>query len=109
DPQEAQLQALSELQMQLLDRLGEERRSLAQRNRLPEPLRDLLKELQSLLSAAVSKSEWGPIVAVERYLDALEIQRRRVRRAVETYSSVVGATCQQAVSKQMALLKDGSE
>ena len=109
DPKEAQLQALSKLQMQLLDRLGEERRSLAQRNRLPDPLRDLLKELLSLLSAAVSKSEWGPIVAVERYLDALEIQRRRVRRAVETYSSVVGATCQQAVSKQMALLKEGSE
>lgn len=109
EPDEPLLQGLEELQMRLLDRLINERRSLAQRNRLPDELRDLLRELQTLLADAVVRSEWGSIAAVERYQDALEVQERRVRQAVENYSSVVGATCQQAVSRQMALLKDGSE
>ena len=109
EPDETLLLALEQLQMRLLDRLSEERRSLAQRNRLPDDMRDLLRELQTLLAEAVVNSEWGSIVAVERYQEAFEVQERRVRQAVETYSSVVGATCQQAVSRQMALLKDGSE
>lgn len=108
-PAETLLQALADLQLQLLDRLMDERRSLAQRNRLPDEVRDLLKELQARLASAVVSSRWGSIAAIERYQDALEVQPRRVRQAVETYSSVVGATCQQAVSRQMALLKDGSE
>ncbi|CAN7649811.1 DEAD/DEAH box helicase [Acidovorax delafieldii] len=103
------LLALESLQMRLLDRLMDERRSLAQRNRLPDELRDLLKELQAQLAKALANSDWGLVAAIERYQEALEIQPRRVRQAVETYSSVVGATCQQAVSRQMALLKDGSE
>ncbi|CAM3378875.1 DEAD/DEAH box helicase [Paracidovorax anthurii] len=103
------LQALESLQMRLLDRLMDERRSLAQRNRLPDELRDLLKELQAQLARAVVNSDWGLVAAIERYQEALEVQPRRVQQAVETYSSVVGATCQQAVSRQMALLKDGSE
>lgn len=109
EPDEIMLKALESLQMRLLDRLMDERRSLAQRNRLPDELRDLLKELQSQLASAVVHSEWGSIAAIERYHESLEIQTRRVRHAVENYSSVVGATCQQAVSRQMALLKDGSE
>jgi hypothetical protein len=109
EPNEMLLESLKNLQMRLLDRLMDERRSLAQRNRLPDELRDLLKELQARLASAVIHSEWGAIAAIERYQEALEVQPRRVRSAVETYSSVVGATCQQAVSKQMALLKDGSE
>ena len=109
EPDEMLLQALEGLQLRLLDRLTDERRSLAQRNRLPDEFRDLLKELQVQLASAVVHSEWGSIAAIERYQDALEVQPRRVRNAVETYSSVVGATCQQAVSRQMALLKDGSE
>lgn len=109
EPDETLLQGLEQLQMRLLDRLLDERRSLAQRNRLPDELRDLLKELQTQLASAVVHSEWGSIAAIERYQEALEVQDRRVRHAVETYSSVVGATCQQAVSRQMALLKDGSE
>jgi hypothetical protein len=109
EPDEMLLQALESLQTRLLDRLTDERRALAQRNRLPDELRDLLKELQVHLSSAVVHSAWGSIAAIERYLEALEVQPRRVRHAVETYSSVVGATCQQAVSRQMALLKDGSE
>ena len=103
------LRALESLQMELLDRLMDERRSLAQRNRLPDELRGLLKELQAQLASAVVNSDWGLVAAIERYQEALEVQPRRVRQAVENYSSVVGATCQQAVSRQMALLKDGSE
>lgn len=103
------LKALASLQIGLLDRLMDERRSLAQRNRLTDELRDLLNELQAQLASAVVNSDWGMVAAVERYQEALEIHPRRVRQAVETYSSVVGATCQQAVSRQMALLKDGSE
>lgn len=109
EPNEMLLQALESLQTRLLDRLTDERRSLAQRNRLPDELRDLLKELQAHLGSAVVHSEWGSIAAIERYQEALEVQPRRVRQAVEAYSSVVGATCQQAVSRQMALLKNGSE
>jgi hypothetical protein len=109
EPDETLLRALESLQMRLLDRLMDERRSLAQRNRLPDELRDLLSELQAQLASAVVHSEWGSIAAIERYQEAFEVQPRRVRHAVETYSSVVGATCQQAVSRQMALLKDGSE
>jgi len=109
EPDEMLLQALKSLQMDLLNRLMDERRSLAQRNRLPDALRDMLRELETQLARAVVHSDWGAIDAIEQYQEALEVQPRRVRRAVETYSSVVGATCQQAVSRQMALLKDGSE
>ena len=43
EPNEMLLESLKNLQMRLLDRLMDERRSLAQRNRLPDELRDLLK------------------------------------------------------------------
>jgi energy-coupling factor transporter ATP-binding protein EcfA2 len=108
-PQPALMYELAGLQTRLLDRLFEERRSIAQRNRLPDEIRDLLKELQELLARAVEQSSLGPIAAVDRYREALSTQHGRLRRTVESYSSVVGATCQQAASRQMALLKGGDE
>ncbi len=103
------LQSLSELQKQLLDSLRRNERSTEQRSRLPEAMRVQLKKLDDLLAEKLSTTRLSQAAVLTRYANALEEQPERVRAAVERYSSVVGATCQQAASSQMALLKQGSE
>lgn len=103
------LHHLVELQKQLLDRLRHTERSVAQLSRLPEPLLKQLKVLDKELAAKLSATRLSRAAVLTRYASALEEQPERVKSAVERYSSVVGATCQQAASRQMALLKDGSE
>lgn len=103
------LPKLAELQKQLLDRLRPTELSVAQRSRLPEPMMKQLKELEKELAEKLSATRLSRPAVLTRYASALEEQPERVKAAVERYSSVVGATCQQAASRQMALLKDGSE
>lgn len=103
------LHNLAELQKQLLDRLQHTERSVAQRSRLPDPMLKQLKRLEELLAEKLSATRLSRAAVLTRYTNALEEQPERVKAAVERYSSVVGATCQQAASRQMALLKDGNE
>ena len=103
------LQSLSEMQKQLLDSLRRNERSTEQRSRLPEAMRVHLKKLDDLLAEKLSTTRLSQAAVLTRYANALEEQPERVRAAVERYSSVVGATCQQAASSQMAFLKQGSE
>lgn len=109
EPSAIDLQEILALQQALLIRLKPEHRDLAQRNRLPESVCQLLQALQTELIDRVQASQLGRAAAMQRYVEALEGQPSRVRQAVAQYSAIVGATCQQSVSRQMALLKEGSE
>ncbi|MEY4977735.1 MAG: hypothetical protein RLZZ352_5 [Pseudomonadota bacterium] len=103
------LNQLAALQTQLLDRLRRDECSTVQRSRLPNEMLALLKQLQDGLIDKLSTSRLNRATVLTRYAQALEDQPDRIRATVERYSSVVGATCQQAASRQMALLKEGSE
>ena len=70
------------------------------------------KDVNELLAAACEEFEQryrmspnAPDAAVADYLDQLENNLHSVRRAVLDYSSVFGATCQQAASKIIADVK----
>lgn len=103
------LQSLAILQARILDRLTTDVRTQEERNHLPELVIALLRELRQFLNDKVATSSHGLAGVIERYADALAWNKNRVRTAVEQYSSIVGATCQQSASRQMALLKGGSE
>lgn len=103
------LQSLAELQSRLLDRLANDVRTHDERLQIPEGLRALLKELQEIIQEKVISTPHGRASVLERYADALTSSPSRVRSAVAQYSSIVGATCQQSASRQMALLKEGRE
>ncbi len=109
DPPDSLLQGLAELQKQLLDSLRRNEHSTEQRSRLPESMRLQLKKLDDLLAEKLSTTRLSQAAVLTRYANALQEQPERVRSAVARYSSVVGATCQQAASRQMAFLKQGSE
>ena len=106
---DATLQSLATLQARILDRLTTDVRTHEERNRLPESVIALIRELRQFISEKVATSSHGIAGVIERYADALAWNKNRVRTAVEQYSSIVGATCQQSASRQMALLKGGSE
>lgn len=106
---DATLQSLATLQARILDRLTTDVRTHEERNRLPESVIVLIRELRQFISEKVATSSHGIAGVIERYADALAWNKNRVRSAVEQYSSIVGATCQQSASRQMALLKGGNE
>ena len=106
---DAVLLSLRNLQARLLDRLTTDVRTHEERRQLPDALRGLLKELRQIIQEKLSLTSHGRAMVMERYADALRWQPNRVRAAVEQYSSIVGATCQQSASRQMALLKGGGE
>lgn len=106
---DATLQSLAILQARILDKLTTDVRTHEERNRLPEPVIALIRELRQFINEKVATSSHGIAGVIERYADALAWNKNRVRSAVEQYSSIVGATCQQSASRQMALLKGGNE
>lgn len=106
---QALLQSLSYLQMKLLDRLANDVRTHDERRQLPQSVKLLLNELHELVQDKMHSTPHGRAMVLERYADALENNPGRVRSAVAQYSSIVGATCQQSASRQMALLKEGQE
>lgn len=103
------LQSLAIFQARVLDRLKTDVRTYEERSRLPEPVSALIRELRQFINDKVATSSHGIAGVIERYADALAWNKNKVRTAVEQYSSIVGATCQQSASRQMALLKGGSE
>lgn len=103
-----QLAALAELRDQLLDRLRPDNRPAAIRHQLDEEGGRLLSLLQAELASKVASTKFGRFDVLQRYRDAFDSNRERVRSAVEAYSSIVGATCQQAASHHMSRLKSSS-
>lgn len=104
-PSLAELAALRDL---LLDRLRPDPRPTAMRERLDAQAQVLLQRLRDELADKVAEGRYGRFGVLERYRDAFAAHPGWVRRAVENYSSIVGATCQQAASQTMSLLKNAS-
>lgn len=102
------LEELAALRDQLLDRLRPDPRPTAMRERLDAQAQALLQRLRDELADKVAAGRYGRFGVLERYRDAFAAQPGWVRRAVENYSSIVGATCQQAASQSMSLLKNAS-
>ena len=104
-PDAALLEALSSLRDALIDRLQPDWRPIVQRHRLDDHARGLLQRLQTELADKMRESRHGVHGVLTRYRDALSAYPDQVNRAVKAYSSIVGATCQQAASRHMSLLK----
>jgi hypothetical protein len=102
------LSDLAELRDQVLDLLRPDNRPAAVRHQLDEEGVRLLDRLQTELASKVAATRFGRYDVLQRYRDAFDSSRDRVRRAVEAYSSIVGATCQQAASHHMSRLKSAS-
>lgn len=107
-PSLAQLEELRAVRDALLDHLRVDRRPAKVRKTLDESAARLIGELQGELAAKVAKSRTGAFGVVRQFADALVSQPAWVRRAVENYSSIVGATCQQSASRMMTQLKNVS-
>lgn len=105
-PSMAELDELRGVRDELLHSLRVDRRPAKVRKTLDEEAVNLLGELQHELAAKVAKSRAGAYGVVQRFGDALVSQPAWVRRAVENYSSIVGATCQQSASRMMTQLKN---
>ena len=98
------LPALAELQGALIDRLTPDERP----NSAPMVSEDVEHALGSTIDAlreAVRSSRGGVEAVLHEFLDDLDNDRSGTRDAVERYTVVLAATCQQAVGYQMSLLK----
>jgi hypothetical protein len=101
----AMLAELAVLRDQLLDRLRLDSRPALLRDQLDASTRELLHRLQTELADRVAATRHHQYGVLERYRDAFSSHPGWVRKAVESYSSIVGATCQQSASRQMSQLK----
>lgn len=97
---------LAALRDRLLDRLRPDPRPAAMRDRLDEQAQALLLQLRRELADKVAAGRHGRFGVLERYRDAFAAHPSWIQRAVENYSSIVGATCQQAASMPMSRLKN---
>lgn len=98
------LPALAELQGALIDRLTPDERP----HSAPMVSEDVEHALGSTIDAlreAVRSSRGGVEAVLHEFLDDLDNDRSGTRDAVERYTVVLAATCQQAVGYQMSLLK----
>ncbi|SIR51294.1 DEAD/DEAH box helicase [Pseudacidovorax sp. RU35E] len=107
-PTLAQLEELRQVRNAMLDLLRIDRRPAKVRKVLDESAILLLTELREQLASRVAKSRSGAFAVVRRFADTLVSRPAWVRRSVESYSSIVGATCQQSASQMMSRLKSVS-
>ncbi len=99
------LAELSALRDKLLDRLRPDSRPATVRDQLDASAREMLQRLHTELADKVAATRHHQYGVLERYRDAFRSHPGWVRKAVESYSSIVGATCQQSASRQMSQLK----
>lgn len=66
---------------------------------------ELLSRLSSDLESRFRTSLQAPEIAIAEFLQELETTPERVHQAVQEYTSVYAATCQQAAGKRMAEVK----
>lgn len=101
------LAELEQVQRDLIDRLLTIERSVG----APMVLADVEQVLAATLAAlreAVNLSRGGVGAVLHEFLDDLENDQAGAREAVERYTSVLAATCQQAVGYQMSVIKGES-
>ncbi|MCY9854743.1 DEAD/DEAH box helicase [Vibrio mediterranei] len=65
-------------------------------------LDDLIEELKACLA---SSPRLGQLYYRKKYLDHLMLEKQQVRKSLEEYSAVLGATCQQAAGEAMVGVK----
>ena len=99
------LRRLTALSHRLLDRLRVDSRPAMIRNQIDPAGIALLDRLQNEISMTTAEKSFGKYSVLRRYRNALDASPTRLRRTVEQYSSIVGATCQQAAGYQMSRLK----
>ena len=93
----------------ILDQLIPDYRPPKIKQALNTEILDLLGDIESAISTPLRNSRRGISAVVNAYCDALIQSPNEARRAVRDYSSVVGATCQQAAGKAMSSLKELSD
>ena len=96
---------IDSLRNALLDRLRVDKRPSMVRAQMDSIGAALLTRLQDEIATTIATRRFGRYDVLRRYRDSLDSNPGRIRRAVEQYSSIVGATCQQAASHQMSRLK----
>ena len=101
---EQQCAIISEICNAVIDRCSDYRPPEI-RNRIDESGMGLLMRIESEISTRLQDSRLGLAGILASYRDAYQHDPDEVRRAVEEYVAVVGATCQQADSKGMINLK----
>ena len=94
----------SDLKNRLLDQQLPDYRPPELRNQLNETGRKAVSKLESALSNTLAESKEGIVGVLQQYHNALAFDPKAAERAVENYTAIVGATCQQAGSKKMANL-----
>ncbi len=92
----------------LLDRLLPDYRPSDLRFSIDQRGLELLNKLELLIEHKVQESKKGVAWVLEQLSSSLSLDRRAARDAIDEYSMVVGATCQQAAGQQMASLKSVS-
>lgn len=92
----------------LLDRLLPDYRPSDLRFNIDQRGLELLNKLEQLIEHKVQESKKGVAWVLEQLSSSLSLDRRAARDAIDEYSMVVGATCQQAAGQQMASLKSVS-
>lgn len=102
------LAELALLRDQLLDRLRPDSRSGTARDQLDASTLALLRRLHIELADKVAATRHHQYGVLERYRDAFRSHPSWVRKAIENYSSIVGATCQQSASRLMSELKNST-
>lgn len=101
-PSRQELEKLSELREQLLTESRADLRPPTIRNVLNSEGCQLLDTLLVDLNAHLERRpEWARLATLQEYLDALKLDPRRIEQAVSAYTTVLGATCQQAASEFM--------
>jgi DNA polymerase III delta prime subunit len=99
------LTELKAIQEELIDRLTSELK-LEQSASLNSELYSCLSRVSRELYRLARESRSGVEVALEDYLDDLRNDPQGVKSALQTYTGVLAATCQQAVSRPMLRFKD---
>ena len=104
--QNADLQKLSALKNHLLDQLIPDYRPQHIQKILDVNECTLLDQMQDNIDHQINESRTlGYLKVLDEYLSALKHSPEAIREAALEYTSVLGATCQQAASEQMTGLK----
>ena len=108
DVEPAFLDELAGLKRDLLQHLDPHERPPAPADPDPRML-DLIQHVESELSIKVEQSPAGKSDVLWNYLDTLENDHDEVRNAIERYTMVLAATCQQALHQRTRKIKGATE
>ena len=99
------LEELSEVKNQLLDICRPDYRPVQIRRDVDTKHAELLHEISSKIRESLLGAEFSELTVVDEYRSSLRNEPWQIEKAVNYYSKVYGATCQQAGSEKMVNLK----